>query len=265
MTTMNQEEVRKFRREDGKGDAQRVLIQMILDKSGSMSGRVNDVIGGFNSYIETLRKDSAADPEAEYFISLTLFDTSVVQKYARLPLAQVEPLNSKTYQAGGGTALLDAVAETITLANLNDLSKTIVVTMTDGEENSSRKFTYDEVTKLIAEKEREGIWTFVFMGENLDAARQAIPMAGAYARNTVAYRGNTNVAYAVMAGNTVTFAKSPLRMDVNFMSNKTGQDDGLDRFSTNATGLTGGLPKDTPVAAVTPPISTTTGDTQKGN
>jgi hypothetical protein len=36
--------------------------------------------------------------------------------------------------------------------------------MTDGEENSSREWTHDAVKSLIDQKEREGIWTFVFLG-----------------------------------------------------------------------------------------------------
>ena len=35
---------------DGK---QRVLVNVILDKSGSMSTKVQDVIGGFNLYLST--------------------------------------------------------------------------------------------------------------------------------------------------------------------------------------------------------------------
>ena len=53
--------------------------------------------------------------------------------------------------------------------------------MTDGEENSSREWTHDAVRSLIAQKESEGMWTFVFLGASLDAwdqgRRYGVPLA----------------------------------------------------------------------------------------
>jgi hypothetical protein len=43
------------------GGKQRVLVNVILDKSGSMSTKVQDVIGGFNLYLDELAKESAVD------------------------------------------------------------------------------------------------------------------------------------------------------------------------------------------------------------
>jgi hypothetical protein len=51
---------------------QRVLVNVILDKSGSMSTKVQDVIGGFNLYLDELAKEPAVD----YGFSLTLFDSA---------------------------------------------------------------------------------------------------------------------------------------------------------------------------------------------
>lgn len=92
---------------------QRVLVNLILDKSGSMSTKVQDVIGGFNLYIAELAKEPAVD----YGFSLTLFDTSVAMKYSAVPLAQVAKLDSSTYRPSGNTALLDAIGNTVQAAN----------------------------------------------------------------------------------------------------------------------------------------------------
>jgi hypothetical protein len=35
---------------------QRVLVNVILDKSGSMASKLNDVIEGFNAYLDGLAK-----------------------------------------------------------------------------------------------------------------------------------------------------------------------------------------------------------------
>ena len=63
---------------------QKVLVNVILDKSGSMSSKVQDVIGGFNLYLDELAKEPAVD----YGFSLTLFDTVVEMKYKAVPLAE---------------------------------------------------------------------------------------------------------------------------------------------------------------------------------
>ena len=43
---------------------------------------------------------------------------------------------------------------------------------TDGMENASRKYTSDEVKKLISQKKELG-WEFLFLGANIDAVETA--------------------------------------------------------------------------------------------
>jgi hypothetical protein len=88
------------------GGKQRVLVNVILDKSGSMSTKVQDVIGGFNLYLDELAKEPAVD----YGFSLTLFDTVVEMKYKAAPLSKVAKLDDATYRPSGNTALFDAIA-----------------------------------------------------------------------------------------------------------------------------------------------------------
>ncbi len=59
---------------------------------------------------------------------------------------------------------------------------TIFVITTDGLENASVHYTYQQVKHLITEKEEAG-WDFLFLGANIDAAAEAtkigIPVARA--------------------------------------------------------------------------------------
>ena len=150
------------------GGKQRVLVSVILDKSGSMSTKVQDVIGGFNLYLDELAKEPAVD----YGFSLTLFDTVVEMKYQAVPLAKVAKLDDATYRPSGNTALLDAIGNIVQTVNTHGFDKTITVIMTDGEENSSREWTLGAIRELIKGKEAAGNWTFVFLGANLDAFAQ---------------------------------------------------------------------------------------------
>jgi len=146
---------------------QRVLVNVILDKSGSMASKLNDVIEGFNAYVDGLAKEDQVD----YLFSLTLFDTLVAYRHVAIPLSDVKKLTPKSYEPGGNTALNDAIGITVRKVDADrpQVDKVITVIMTDGEENSSREWTHDAVKALIEQKEKEGVWTFVFLGAAPDA------------------------------------------------------------------------------------------------
>jgi uncharacterized protein YegL len=194
------------------GGKQRVLVNVILDKSGSMSTKVQDVIGGFNLYLDELAKEPAVD----YGFSLTLFDTVVEMKYKGVPLTKVAKLDDTTYRPSGNTALLDAIGNTVQTVSTDGFDKTITVIMTDGEENSSREWTMQAVRELIRSKEAAGNWTFVFLGANLDAFAQGanlgVPMANAVRYDPANYRG----VYASLAKRTNVFSADAAKAVVDF-------------------------------------------------
>jgi len=151
-------------------------IVFILDRSGSMSGLEKDTIGGFNSLIERQKKE-----EGEAYISTVLFDNETQVLHDRVPLDKVRPMTEEEYFVGGCTALLDAVGGAIHhIGNVHKYAreedrpeKTLFVITTDGQENASRQYNYDKVKKLVErQKERFG-WEFLFLGANIDAAKEA--------------------------------------------------------------------------------------------
>ncbi|WP_051123232.1 hypothetical protein [Paenisporosarcina sp. HGH0030] len=54
--------------------------------------------------------------------------------------------------------------------------KFIFVITTDGMENASREFTHEKVKKLIKNQEEKQKWEFIFIGANMDAAKEASSM-----------------------------------------------------------------------------------------
>jgi hypothetical protein len=141
-------------------------LVFILDKSGSMCDLVEDTIGGFNSYIEN-EKVKAEDEKI--LVTLILFDTDYTVLYSRKPIDEVEKLTREQYFAGGCTALLDAVGKTIISLEKEVNNKVLVVITTDGLENSSRKFSKDQVKELIQSHE----WEFLFIGADIDSYAEA--------------------------------------------------------------------------------------------
>jgi hypothetical protein len=199
------------------GSRQRVLVNVILDKSGSMNSKVQDVIGGFNLYISELAKELAV----EYGFTLTLFDTAVAMKYNSVPLAQVAKLDESSYRPSGNTALLDAIGNTVQTANTAGFDKIITVIMTDGEENSSREWTLQGIRELVRSKESLGNRTFVFLGANIDAFMQGANL-GVARPNAVRYDADNFVeVYGSLARRTNIMASGAKRSVRDFFGNDT--------------------------------------------
>jgi hypothetical protein len=155
-----------------------------------MASKLRDVTEGFNAYVDGLSKEDQVD----YLFSLTLFDTLVAYRYVAIPLSDVKKLDTNSYVPGGNTALNDAIGITVRKVDADkpQVDKVITVIMTDGEENSSREWTNDAVKALIEQKEKEGVWTFVFLGAAPDAWDQGrsygIPAANVAQYDTSRYR-----------------------------------------------------------------------------
>ena len=151
-------------------------LVFILDRSGSMSGLEADTIGGFNSMIEKQKKEAG-----EALVSTVLFANDSTVIHDRLPLSEVPPLTEKEYFTRGCTALLDAVGGAIHhIGNIHKYArredvpeKTMFIITTDGYENANRRYDYERVRRMIErQKERYG-WEFLFLGANIDAAKEA--------------------------------------------------------------------------------------------
>ena len=154
-------------------DAKKTELVIIIDKSGSMHGLEEDTIGGVNAMLEGQKKLKGSACK----VTTVLFDSHMKVLHDRLDIEEIEALNGADYKAGGTTALIDALGETIThisdihkYARKEDVpEKTIFFVTTDGMENASHKFTSAEVKKLIEKKQEENGWEFIFAAANIDA------------------------------------------------------------------------------------------------
>lgn len=131
----------------------------LLDRSGSMQSCVDDTIGGFNAFVDSQKSFGGT-------MTLCLFDHEFDVVYDKVPIDQVVPLTKETYIPRGGTALHDAMGQVLKM-NLSD--DTMVIILTDGEENSSNKYTAAHVKDLVDTKP----WKFVYLGANQDAVLTA--------------------------------------------------------------------------------------------
>ena len=151
-------------------------LVFILDRSGSMAGLEGDTIGGFNAMIEKQK----AEP-GEAIVSTVLFDNRSEVIHDRLPLDRVPEMTRKEYYVRGCTALLDAVGGAIHhIGNVHKYAreedrpeKTLFIITTDGMENASRQYDYGKVKQMIERQKEKYGWEFLFLGANIDAAKEA--------------------------------------------------------------------------------------------
>ncbi len=187
-------------------------LVFILDRSGSMSGLEEDTIGGFNAMIKKQQKET----DGAAVVSTILFNHTSKVLHDRVALDKIEPLTEEDYQVGGTTALLDAVGDAVKhIKNVHKYAreedrpqKTIFIITTDGRENSSERFTYKEIKRLI-ERQKENGWEFIFLGANIDAPEVASHL-GIERRRAVNYHSDklgTEKVYGAMS-NLVSFAMS---------------------------------------------------------
>jgi len=170
-------------------------IICILDRSGSMHMLVDETITGYNTFVKEQIKEGPGR------VTLVLFDDQYEMVYEDTPLAKVPSLTREVYYERGWTALLDAVGKTVNHVRERHLSdkpdKTIVFITTDGEENWSKEFDYDQIKNLIKECESEG-WIFFFMGAGVNAFQigSMMGIADANIASTDPSKAGTSAAYA---------------------------------------------------------------------
>lgn len=173
-------------------------VAFVWDMSGSMAAIDGATREGTNGYLMDLQTEErkliakhGVDTYTRF--SLTAFDTAFETWLVDEPIMNID-IESVIARYGprGGTALYDAIANTITQLDTSgrDNEKFLMIVMTDGHENASKEYGGpDGKTKLfnlIKRYEAKGNWTFVYLGANVDAYAEArdigIPLG-----NTMAY------------------------------------------------------------------------------
>jgi len=142
------------------------LINIILDRSGSMSFIAQETIGMFNRF---LKEQQELPGYAE--LSLVQFDDLYETNYICKPIKKCPNLEyNKTYMPRGMTALYDAIGKTINSVG-QSLSKkdeeerperVLFAIITDGIENASKEFTVNTIKEMITHQKENTVGILYF-------------------------------------------------------------------------------------------------------
>ena len=192
----------------------------ILDRSGSMQSLTDDTIGGFNSMIDGQKKE-----DGEAYVTTVLFDDNYEVLHDHVDIQKVSPITTKEYYARGCTALLDAIGKTINsigsrlCATPEDErpDKVMFVITTDGFENASKEFSKSTVKEMIEHQQEKYSWTFMFLGANMDAVKEAesIGISANYATNYTYTTQGVRDSFITLSNTTKSVRTDSLSSDFN--------------------------------------------------
>lgn len=140
-------------------------IIMILDESGSMDSIRHKIIASVNEFIVDQQKTIDSS-----MFTLVTFNDRVTQRYVKYPLADIPCISEDDYKPHDGTALNQAIVETIDC--FRDDQHVIMVVVTDGQENASKpQYTRQSVFDKISDKKDAG-WKFIYLLADIDTFTQ---------------------------------------------------------------------------------------------
>jgi hypothetical protein len=209
----------------------KTVVAFLLDRTGSMEHIRDDTIGAFNAYLQALQEG-----DEDITFSLLLFDSVSIDKICtNVPVKDVERLSRETYVPRAWTPLIDAAYKTIKAVEAyveGKGDKVVICIQTDGDENSSTEYTWQDLNDLIKEKTAAG-WQFNFMGAGLDAYKQGQRM-GISVGQTMSYDHSdlaaTRAAFVSNARNTSRYASG---MSANTVYSAEQKQRAGDRFDPN--------------------------------
>ena len=198
------------------------LIAALLDRSGSMSTAKLATEDGWR---ELIAEQSLEPGRCE--VTLAQFDTEYEVLYEATDIGAVPEF---VVEPRGRTALLDSAGRFITevgqrLAALPEADrpgKVICLIMTDGMENASHEWTWEQVSRLITQQREVYGWEFIFLGANIDAVEVGARMgmerdksmtfaADSYVGNRRAYLGTSAKISDARAGRNFRFSPGERR------------------------------------------------------
>jgi len=199
-------------------------IAILLDSSGSMSYIQREAVDMFNEQVRAIKKGAA---EVDTKVSLVTFASNANPPlFFNQDVASLKELDYNQYQPEGGTAMYDAIGQTIdSLKALPEADEEntsfLMVIISDGQENASKKFNAGQIAERVKSLQDGKRWTFSYLGANQDLTKVSQQL-GFFAGNMVNFNASVPGAYAASVVN--------VNATTNYMNSRSLGVKGLTNF-----------------------------------
>ena len=151
-----------------------IHVCFVIDRSGSMYDSTQDVEGGIQKVIE----EQKAVKDGTCSVSLFEFDTKINQRFL---FKDVNEFPEYKFTTGGLTAMNDGIGTAIDVIGkkLSEMpeeerpEQNLFVIITDGYENASKEYTFEQVKEKIKHQEEKYSWKFIYFGVDITDRSQA--------------------------------------------------------------------------------------------
>lgn len=147
----------------------KTYIGIVRDHSGSMASLHRGALKDYNMLINSIKQAAQLNDEATFVtvVECGYGRTNSVRRIeTNTPIERMQPAEEYS-SSGTGTPLFDAVGELIeVMTKQQEIDKDdtafLLMVITDGQENASRKYTATSISEQIRKLQASDVWTFTF-------------------------------------------------------------------------------------------------------
>ena len=214
-------------------------IRIVLDRSGSMSGSQKVTMEALNTYLKEIKKEKGINAS----MTLSTFDSISID----IPISRVSIKTLKSFPADilkprGGTPLFDAIGLAIhDLENIIETSDDdkVLVIVTDGLENASKEYTFENISSKIKEKEEAG-WLIIYLGADHDTFKKSNSLNFNRERSMKYSKKDSVDTFKAVTRTTIDYSKGMKNKSIKFTeeerlhSDKSSRNKFLNNFQADA-------------------------------
>lgn len=192
----------------------KTYYHLVLDKSGSMDSCWAEARQVINQQLQDLQRIQYENQDSKILFSYCAFNQALRFSNDLTPVEDAS-VDWATVYPDGMTALYDAIGESISYVKEkagddleSDHSDVVMLIMTDGHENSSKRHSGQNIKEMIQACEHSEKWNFLFLGAGLNVAEVTKELDRGD-RNSLSFRKNNfNFAFSLLTDELEDFVKS---------------------------------------------------------
>jgi hypothetical protein len=160
----------------GNSNMKKTYYHLVLDKSGSMDSCWSEARQVINKQLQDLKRIQSENPDSKILFSYCAFNQALRFSSYLMPVEDAT-IDWATIYPEGMTALYDAIGESISYVKekaaddlKSEYSDVVMLIMTDGHENSSKRYLGRDIKEMMQACEQSEKWNFLFLGAGLNVA-----------------------------------------------------------------------------------------------